>query len=73
MIAAIFTHPITLPAAAQLWLMLPLCAAVAVVYKAVRVRQVRRLHIDVLALMLYMVLGLAALGAALWAVHAYWP
>ncbi|MBL7133113.1 MAG: hypothetical protein ISS78_03360 [Phycisphaerae bacterium] len=73
MIAALFVNPIAIPFKYQLWLMLPLCAAVATVYKTIRTTNVRRLHIEILALLAYMVAGLVALGTALWAIHTYWP
>ncbi len=73
MMAAIFVNPIVIPIEYQLWLLLPLCAAVATVYKTIRVTNVRRVHIEILSLLAYMVAGLVALGVALWAVHTYWP
>lgn len=73
MIATIFVNPITIPFRYQLWMLLPLCAAVATVYKTIRTTNVRRLHIEILALLAYMVGGLVALGVVLWAIHTYWP
>ncbi len=57
----------------MLLVMLPLCLAVAVVYKTVRTRNLRRLPVEVLVLMVLMISGLAALGAALYFLQAYWP
>lgn len=73
MIAMIFINPITIPFKHQVWLLLPLCAAVATVYKTIRTTNVRRLHIEILALLGYMVGGLLALGVVLWAIHTYCP
>jgi len=56
-----FYNPLTLPSWALLVMLLPLCLAVAIVYKAVRVVDVRRLGLEVLALFLYMLAGLAVL------------
>lgn len=57
----------------MLLVMLPLCLAVAVVYKTVRTRNLRRLPIEILVLMGLMTSGLAVLGAALYFLQAYWP
>ena len=70
---ALFDNPTILTFDGLLWLVLPLCASVAVVYKTVRVEHLRRLHVEILVLIAYMVGGLAALGAGLWAVYEYWP
>ena len=73
MMGTLFVNPITIPIKYQLWLLLPLCAAVATVYKTIRVTDIRRLYIEILSLLAYMVAGLVALGVALWALHTYWP
>ena len=73
MIAKLFTHPIILPFHTILWLVLPLCASVAVVYKTIRVNNIRRMPMEAGVLLVYMAVGLGALGVALWAVQAYWP
>ena len=69
----IFLNPAPLPASAILWLVLPLCAAVALVYKTLRVQDVRRLPWVAGGLFLYIAAGLVALGAGLWALVKYWP
>jgi len=61
MIATLFYHPLTLPPWALLVMLLPLCLAVAIVYKTVRVVDIRRLGWEVLTLFLYMISGLAVL------------
>ena len=70
---ALFTHPVVLPTAAALWLVLPLCLAVAITYKAVRTRRLRRLPLEVGLLMGLMLVGLTALGVGLALVVKYWP
>ena len=72
MIAILFYNPTIVPFGKLLWLLLPLCASVAIVYKTVRTDNVRKLHIEVLVLLVYILLGLIALGAGLWAIHTYW-
>jgi len=73
MIATIFTHPITLRFTDQLWFLMPLCVAVAVVYKTIRTQNIARLALEIVVLVGYMIAGLVALGAGLWALQRYWP
>ena len=73
MIAELFVDPKVLPFDAVLWLVLPLCVSVAVVYKTIRVKDIRQMPMEAGVLLVYMVVGLAALGGALWAAHTYWP
>ena len=73
MLALLFYNPITLPSNLVLYLLIPICAAVALVYKAIRVYDVRNFWKEFAFLMLYMIGGLTALGAGLWAIQAYWP
>jgi len=68
----LFTYPMDLSFQAALWLVLPLCASVSIVYKTVRTEDVRRLPVEVAGLFAYMIIGLVALGVALWAIHSYW-
>jgi hypothetical protein len=68
----LFYHPVSIPSQAHLWFLVPLCAAVAVVYKAIRIRHVRRLAIESAVLLAYMVVGLVALGALMWVVVGIW-
>ena len=69
-----FYNPMPMSSATVLWLVLPLCASVALVYKTVRTRDLRRLPREVLGLlMLYMVPGLVLLGVGLWLLMRYWP
>lgn len=69
---ALFYYPMNLPSNVVLWLVLPLCASVAIVYKAIRVSEVRRLPRAAAVLFLYIVLGLGALGGALYLILQYW-
>lgn len=73
MLATIFHHPAELSSDDMLWLLLPLCAAVAIVYKTVRTKHLHRLAIETALLVGQMVAGLIALGAGLWAIQEYWP
>ena len=67
-----FLNPIHLPQSAALWLVIPLCASVAVVYKALRVPHIRQLPRAAAGLFLYMLGGLGVLGLTLWALHRFW-
>lgn len=51
-------------------MLLPLCLSVAIIYKAVRIQNLRRFPWEVLALMGYMIVGLIGLGVVLWATQA---
>ena len=69
----LFRNPMALPFDSLLWFLGPLCVAVAIVYKTVRTQNLRRLPLEILVLMGYMVVGLVALGAGLWLIQEYWP
>jgi len=64
-----FFHPMTIPTWAVLWLILPLCLAVAVVYKTIRVGDLSKLPRSVAVLVAYMVGGLTLLSVALWLIQ----
>ena len=66
MIATLFWNSFSISWFTVLWLLLPMCLSVAIVYKTIRIDSLRRLPKSVAVLMLYMVGGLAVLGAALW-------
>jgi len=59
----LFVEPVQL-GRDHIWLVLPLCALVAVVYKTIRVKHLRRLPLQIAALWAYMAVGLAVLAAA---------
>jgi hypothetical protein len=73
LLATLFVHPMELSSDGVLWLVLPLTLTVAVVYKAVRIKNVRHLPRQVALLFVQMIAGLVALGLVLWAVSTYWP
>lgn len=50
----------------HIWLVLPLCAVVALVYKTVRVTRLKELPLQVLGLWAYMLMGLIVLGVVLY-------
>jgi hypothetical protein len=55
----------------QLLLVLPLLLSIAIVYKAVRTKNLRHLPLETLWAFLYMVGGLMVLGVVLWVVTAW--
>ena len=69
----LFYNPMILSFNRLLWLLIPLCASVAIVYKTVRIRRLDNLHIQIISLLLYMLVGLVLLGTGLWLLHEYWP
>jgi len=73
MIGQLFVHPYVMPFDMILWLVIPLCISVAIVYKTIRVRDLRQLPVQAGILVIFMIVGLFALGAGLWAIHEYWP
>ncbi len=73
MIAELFVHPCVIPYHMTLLLLPPLCILVAIVYKTVRVRELRMLPKQAGILILYMLGGLFALGLGLWAIQEFMP
>ena len=66
---SLFSNPMLLAADGwTLWLVIPLCVSVAIIYKTIRTNHLRGLPLEILALIGYMIVGLIALGVALWAV-----
>jgi hypothetical protein len=65
----LFVHPLNLPYGARLWMMLPLVACVALVYRATRARHARELPRATLMTFTYTVVGMALIAAAFYAVH----
>jgi hypothetical protein len=72
-IALLFYNPMTLSFDGELWLLLPLCAAVGVIYKTIRIHHLRRLPWEILYLTAYMFSGLVVLSVVLWLIQEYWP
>jgi len=62
-------HPLKLPPHARLWMLLPLVACIAVVYRATRARRVRDMPKATLITFLNILLGMAAIAAAFYVAH----
>lgn len=72
-ILALLDKPMVLHFYSLLWLLMPLCIAVAIIYKTVRTHDLSRLGWEIVRLVIYMAGGLVCLGLVLWLVHEYWP
>ncbi|MCK4625426.1 MAG: hypothetical protein KAV00_08960 [Phycisphaerae bacterium] len=66
----IFKHPLQM-GINHIWLVLPLCMALAVVYKTVRVKHLRKLPLQILGLWAYIFVGLTTLAIAFWLLVEY--
>ena len=66
---ALWMHPMQLSSATVVYLALPLCLAVAVVYKTIRTQCLRRLPLEVLVTVAYVGTGLLALAVGLWLIQ----
>ena len=67
LLAQLFVTGIPLSGAQRFLLMLPLCLSIAVVYKATKCEQLRRVPQEALGLWVTIVVGMFAVGFALWA------
>jgi len=66
----LFVHPIQhLPDGARFWLMLPLAACVATVYRATRARDTRGMALRTVKTFISIVVGMSAIALAFYAVH----
>jgi hypothetical protein len=72
-IATLFYNPITVSFNSELLMLLPLCAAVGLIYKTIRVEYLSQLPREYVKLLAYMAFGLVALSVLLWATYTYWP
>ena len=68
---SLFYRPVQWSSGSLLWLLLPLCAAVAIVYKTLRTRTLRRVPLEVLLLLAYMIAGIVLLAVGLWLVQEF--
>lgn len=67
--AWIFLHPLPFPAGARFWMLLPLVACVAVVYRATRVRAAREMPRATVTSFLSIVVGMSAIAGAFYGAH----
>lgn len=67
LLAALLVDAIEISGKGRIALILPLCLAIAVVYKTLRLDDVRKVPMAVLPLWISIVVGMYATGVALWA------
>lgn len=68
-LAWLFAQPLDLPAGARFWMLFPLVACVAVVYRATRARDLRGMPRATVFTFLSIVLGMAAIAVAFYLAH----
>ena len=66
---ALFLKPVALTGPQQLLLLIPLCLAVSVVYKATKLDNLRALPLAALSTWITVVVGMFAVGIALYLLH----
>jgi len=69
LLGLLFVHPLELPSGARLWMLLPLVACVATVYRATRARSARELPRATIITFIQIVVGMVAIAAAFYLVH----
>lgn len=69
-LATLWVNPMQLPTAGQLWFAIPLCLAVALVYKTVRTESLRAIPWQTAKLTAYLLGAMALLTAGIWGAQA---
>lgn len=69
LIAQLFITPIPLSGGLKALLILPLCLSISIVYKVTRAERLRDVPAAVAALWMTIVVGMYAVGIALWVVY----
>ncbi|MCK4341824.1 MAG: hypothetical protein KAY37_08895 [Phycisphaerae bacterium] len=64
-----FIHPLDLPAGARLWMLLPLVACVATVYRATRVHSMHRMARATAITFVNIVVGMTLIALAFYLLH----
>ena len=67
----LFLNPVQWPWGDLLWLVLPLSASLAIVYKTIRTKDLRRLPLEILGAFALVVLCMSALMVGLWLIQDY--
>lgn len=73
MLARVFWNPVLIPWHWQIWLLIPLLIAVALVYKTARSRHIRDVPKETAVTLAYMFGGLIVLALVLWLMTDYLP
>lgn len=69
-LAGLFTSAMELSAGRRVFLILPLCLSIAVVYKTLRLPDLRRLPVASIVLWITIVISMYAVGVGLWIVFS---
>ena len=69
MIGTLFYNSCQVPWSATIWFVIPLCFSVTIVYKTVRIGNLRKLPIQSVMLMGYLLGCLLVLGVGLWLIQ----
>jgi len=69
MLGALFTHPVTLVGWHRTVMLLPLCLAIALVYKTIKCESLREVPLSSLILWVTVVAGMYAVGLGLWGLY----
>jgi len=64
-LAAIFTTPLLTSSITAMWMVIPLCLSVSIVYRTIRTEDIRKLPVQIPKLALYIIIAFAVLCAAL--------
>lgn len=70
-LATLFVNPIPIDPATSIFWLIPLCIAVAAVYRTIRTQDVRKLPREIITLSVCLIGGLAALMAILWTAQTF--
>jgi hypothetical protein len=69
LLAWLFVNPISLPDSARMWMLLPLVACVAAVYRATRVRRVREMPRATVLTFVNIIVGMVLIAVGFFVVH----
>ena len=69
MISTLFYNSSQVPSNAGMWFVIPLCLAVTIVYKTIRIKDLRKLPIQSVMLFGYLIGCLLVLGVGLWLIQ----
>lgn len=70
-LAWLFIHPLELPPGARLWMLLPLVACVATVYRATRIQRTRGMARAATWTSINILVGMTLIAAAFYLIHLF--
>lgn len=69
LLATVFVDPMTVNGFGRTLLLLPLCLSISIVYKTLRASSLTRVPLDGFILWITIVLGMYAVGVAMWLLY----